>query len=675
MNRLTALLAAWSLALPAPVESPMRGYSPEGAALQRALEEKARAVPDPARLREYMRQMTKEPHIAGSPASKRVAEYALGLFRQWGLEANIEEFEALLPYPTARVLEMTAPHRHKFALEETPVPGDKASENKAHIPTYNSYAASGDVTGSLVYVNYGVPDDYAELKKQGIDVRGRIVIARYGQSWRGTKAKVAQENGALACIIYSDPRDDGYFQGDVYPKGAYRPPQGVQRGSVLDMPLHTGDPLSPGWASEKGSKRLKREQAEAIMKIPVLPISYGEAQRLLSALDGPVAPLNWRGALPITYHIGPGPATVRMKTDFDWTTKPMYNVVATIRGSELPDEWILYGNHHDAWNNGAHDPVSGAVAVLETARTLSELAKGGWRPKRTLKLALWDGEEFGLLGSTEWVEKHRSELQSKLIVYFNSDTNGTGNLGAGGSPALEAFFGEVLRDVRQPGSDRSVLESRPLKDGKPVEFRLGPVGAGSDYVPFIHHAGIPTVNAGFGGGAGSGGIYHSIYDSFEWYTRFSDTDFTHGRALSQVMTTAMLRLSEAPVLPFSFREVARAVDEWMKDLPPVPGTGLRDAVAALREAAKQYDEVRPRPSRELNQTLLRSERALLHEAGLPGRPWYKHQLMAPGWYTGYSAKTLPGVRDSKDPKAGAIPLAEAIRRYAATIDEAVRLAR
>lgn len=674
MKRITAIFLAWSAALPAPSTSPLRGFTAEGTTVQRALEEKARAIPDPARLRGYMQRMTSEPHIAGSAASKRVADYSVGLLKEWGLDARIEEFEALLPYPTDRAVEMTAPTKYRLKLEETRVAGDKASESRSQIPTFNAYAATGDVTGPLVYVNYGIPDDYAELKKLGIDVKGKVVIARYGQSWRGTKAKVAHENGAIACLIYSDPKEDGYFQGDVYPKGAYRPPQGVQRGSVLDMPMHTGDPLSPGWASEKGSKRLKREEAEAIMKIPVLPISYSEAQPLLAALEGPVAPTGWRGALPLTYHIGPGPAIVRMKTDFDWTTKPMHNVIATIPGTQYPDEWIMYGNHHDAWNNGAHDPISGAIAVLETGRTLSELMKSGWRPKRTIKLALWDGEEFGLLGSTEWVEKYRAELQRKMVVYLNSDTNGTGTLSAGGSGSLESFFGEVMRDVKQPVSDKSVLDSRPEKDGKPAPFRLSPVGAGSDYVAFIHHAGIATINAGFSGDAGSGGIYHSIYDSFDWYTKYSDKDFTHGKALAQVMTTAILRLSEAPVLPLDFRPVATAIEEWMKDLPKVDTTELQAAVASLKKSADQYAAADPEPSQALNETLLRAERALLQEAGLADRPWYKHQLMAPGRYTGYSAKTLPGVRDSSNAAAGVKPLAEALRNYAAAIDQATKLA-
>ena len=674
MNKSVALLVAWTAAFPAPSAAPIRGFTPEGAQTQQALEAKARSIPEPTRLRTYMERMSAEPHIAGSPQSRKVAEYALGLLKEWGLEARIEEFEALMPYPTTRVLEMTAPRKYKAKLQEPKLSEDRASRSAGHIPTFNSYAASGDVTAPLVYVNYGIPADYEELKKLGIDVKGKIVIARYGQSWRGTKAKVAQENGAIGCLIYSDPRDDGYYQGDVYPKGPFRPEQGVQRGSVMDMPLYTGDPLSPGWASEKGAKKLPREEAASLMKIPVLPISYGDAQPLLAALGGPVPPESWRGGLPLTYHIGPGPATVHLKTDFDWTTKPMYNVIATIPGAESPDEWIIYGNHHDAWNNGAADPVSGASVVLETARTLAQLMKDGWRPRRTVKLALWDGEEWGLLGSTEWVEKHRDELQRKAVVYFNTDMNGSGILNAGGSPSLETFFTEVLRDVQQPGGSGSVLDKRPMRNDKPTPFRLGPVGAGSDYVAFLHHAGIPSINASFSGAPGSAGIYHSVFDSFDWYTKFSDTDFTHGRALAQIYTTGILRLSEASVLPFEFTGVVRAVEEWMKDLPKVDAAELKAALEEVRTAAEAYEKrLSPSGPKPVNQALIATERALLLQEGLPGRPWYKHQLMAPGVYTGYSAKTLPAIRDSKDAQAGVKPTAQALRNYAAAIQKAAAL--
>ncbi len=681
MKRTLSVLLACSAVLPAPPNPglPIRGFTPNSAAVEHTLEERARAIPEPARLRGYMERMTKDTHIAGSPQSKAVAEYALGLFREWGLEARIEETEALMPYPTARTLEMVGPVKYKAEMQEPLLKEDRASRDPKQIPTFNSYSASGDVTALAIYVNYGIPEDYETLMKLGIDPKGKIAIARYGKSWRGTKAKVAQENGAVACLIYSDPHEDGYFAGDVYPKGPFRPAQGVQRGSVVDMPLYPGDPLTPGWGSEKGGKKLKREEAESLMKIPVMPISYGDAQPMLEQLGGPVAPEAWRGALPITYHIGPGPAKVHMKVDFDWTTKPLYNVVATIPGKESPDEWVIYGNHHDAWNNGASDPVSGAIVVLESARTLSKLKAAGWQPKRTIKLILWDGEEFGLLGSTEWVEKHQDELQKKVVAYFNSDSNGKGALGVGGSAALEKFFTEVARDTEQPGQKgKSTLEHRPVgKDGKPLEFRLRALGAGSDYVAFVHHAGIASANAGFGGES-SGGIYHSAYDSFDWYTKFSDGDFTHGRALTQVMTTALLRMAQADVLPFEFTGVTRAVEEWKKELPKVDTAELDAALKTLKASADRFETAFARATANrggasraaANAVILRSERALASGPGVPGRPWYKHQLMAPGLYTGYSAKPLPAITDSKDPAAGVKLVAAALRAYSTSVQEA-----
>ncbi|MDZ4798085.1 MAG: M28 family peptidase [Bryobacteraceae bacterium] len=679
MKRTLALLVAWTAAMPAPSDSPIRGFSPEAAVSQRALEEKARAIPDPVKLRGYMERMTRDTHIAGSPQSKAVAEYALGLLKSWGLDAQIEEAEALMPYPTTRALELIEPVRYKAKLQEPLLKEDKASRDPKQIPTFNSYSASGDVTAQVIYVNYGVPEDYAELKKLGIDPKGKIALARYGKSWRGTKAKVAQENGAVGCLIYSDPKEDGYYQGDIYPKGPYRPPQGVQRGSVVDMPLYPGDPLSPGWGSEKGAKKLDRKDAESLMKIPVLPISYGDAQPLLEHLGGPVAPEAWRGALPITYHIGPGPSKAHLKVDFDWTSKPLYNVIATIPGAESPDEWVIYGNHHDAWNNGALDPVSGAIAVLESARALAELKKQGWQPRRTIKLILWDGEEFGLLGSTEWAEKHAAELQRKAVAYFNSDTNSKGYLGAGGSPGLEKFFAEVMRDVKQPGQDVSVLSHRPKREDKPVPFKMSPLGAGSDYVVFIHHLGIASINAGFGGES-MGGIYHSAYDSFDWYTKFSDGDFTHGQALTQVMSTALMRMASAEVLPFEFGAAARSIEEWMKDLPKVDATGLKAEVDALKAASERFESAyakavsaAPEKRRAVNAILRASEQALLKGPGIPGRPWYKHQLMAPGLYTGYSAKPLPTIRDTKDPQAGVALVADAVRAYRETIEKATAL--
>ena len=653
MKFIAAVLLACTVAS---AQSDMRGFAPAQAEAQRALEAKALAIPEPQRLRTYLERMSSEPHIAGSPASKAVAEYAVGLMRSWGLDARIEEFEALLPYPTSRLLELTAPVRYRAKLEEPKLAEDRDSSDKGQVPTYNAYAASGDVTAPVVYVNYGIPEDYERLKTLGIDVKGKVVIARYGRSWRGTKAKVAQENGAVACLIYSDPREDGYYAGDVYPKGAFRPPAGVQRGSVVDLPLYPGDPLTPGWASEKGARKLPRDEATSLMKIPVLPISYEDAQPFLAALEGPVAPEQWRGALPITYHLGPGPAVARVKTDFDWTTKPVYNVIATIPGADAPDEWIIYGNHHDAWVNGAQDPGSGAAVVLETARTLSELMKTGWRPKRTIKLALWDAEEFGLIGSTEWVEKHEAELKRKAVLYLNTDMTGKLGFGVGGSPSLHVFMREIVRDVLKPD---------------PLNFAMGPVGSGSDYTPFLHHSGIASVNAGFGE---TGGIYHSIYDSFTWYTRFSDRDFSKGRELAQTMTTAVLRSAQAPVIPFEFRQVATAVRGYLANLALLKELRLGDLqteLRALQSAADRYETTyqkalqMPQAQSKLNAILIETERVIAPPKGLPGRPWYKHQLMAPGTYTGYSAKTLPGIREAAEAGRWAEANAEAANVAAA----------
>ncbi|MFN7919064.1 MAG: M28 family peptidase [Bryobacteraceae bacterium] len=650
-----ALIAFAASAAVLSAQEPIRGFPKSRLVAQHALEEKVRSFPDPVRARNAMKVMSAEPHHAGSPGSKTVAEWALAQMRSYGLDAKIEEFEALLPYPTVRRIEMTAPVKFRARLAEPPMKEDPDSTDKNQLPLYNSYAASGDVTGPLLYVNYGIPDDYERLKKMGIDAKGKIVIARYGQSWRGTKAKTAQEHGALACIIYSDPRDDGFFQGDVFPKGPFRPAASAQRGSVMDMPLYVGDPLSPGFASEKGGKRLKREEAQSLMKIPVLPISHSDAQPLLAQLGGPVAPNEWRGALPITYHVGPGEAVVHMTTDYDWTTKPLYNVIATIPGKELPDEWVLYGNHHDAWVNGAADPVSGAIALLETARSLAELRKTGWQPKRTIVLALWDGEEFGLVGSTEWVEKHRDELQQKAVAYLNSDMNAGGTFSAGGSFVLERFLGEVARDVKDPKSGSSIT---PGKN----EALLSEPGAGSDYVAFVHHAGIPILNLAFNG-AGSSGTYHSIHDSFAWFTTQMDKDFIYSRALSQVMATSLLRLSEAPVHPLEFGAVERharaAVAEMSKRGKALDLKRAEAALDRLKAAAERFETAYATGSEAadraaapalvaLNRVLSGSERSLTRAEGLPGRPWYKHQLYAPGLYTGYSARMIPAVREPFD---------------------------
>ena len=689
--------------------APLRGFNATSAAQQRDIEQKFRAVPKPENLREHMRAISAEPHHAGSPGSRKVAEYVLARFKAAGLDARIEEFEALMPYPTERSLELVAPERYVAELKEPVVPEDPDSGDAGQLPTFNAYSADGDVTGDLVYVNYGTPDDYEQLAKLGIDVKGKIAIARYGRSWRGIKPKVAYEHGAIGCIIYSDPKDDGFYPGDTYPKGAYRPSQGVQRGSVMDMPIHPGDPLTPGRAADPGTvNAADRSSSDVILKIPVLPISYGDALPLLRNLGGPVAPAEWRGSLPITYHVGGGPAKVHLKLAFEWKVRPLYDVVARIPGSVYPDEWIVQGNHHDAWVNGASDPTSGNVALLETARGFGELLRGGWKPKRTIVLASWDGEEWGLLGSTEWAEKHADELSKKAVAYINSDSSGTGWLGASGSHSLQALVNEVMRDIDDPRRPGKTLAAASLDhDAEQEKTELGralirkrgdkpidALGSGSDYTAFIDNLQIASLDLGFGG-EGGGGVYHSIYDSFYWYTHFSDKDFAYGAALSRTIGTVILRLADADVLPFEFTATARTlrgyvdeIEKVRKDIPDAPAIdlgALRSSLERLEKAATAYnkaalsDRATALPQdklAELNRLLYTSERAFRHEAGLPRRPWFKHLAYAPGFYTGYGVKTLPGIREGIeqrqwDEARSFVPIiAKAIDALAAQVDRA-----
>ncbi|HEX4960402.1 MAG TPA: transferrin receptor-like dimerization domain-containing protein, partial [Thermoanaerobaculia bacterium] len=601
--------------------------------------------------------------------------------------------------------------RFTASLAEPPIAGDSTSGQTAEqLPIFNAYSIDGDVTGELVYVNFGVPKDYEELQRRGIDVKGKIVIARYAGSWRGIKPKVAAEHGAVGCIIYSDPHEDGYFRGDVYPKGGYRNENSGQRGSVADMPLYSGDPLTPGIGATEDAKRLDIKSAPTITKIPVLPISYGDALPLLKALGGPMAPDDWRGALPIPYHLGAGPAHVHLKLEFNWDLKPIYDVIAKLPGTERPEEWVIRGNHHDGWVNGASDPVSGLVAELEEARSLGELAKSGWKPKRTIVYAAWDGEEPGLLGSTEWAETHAAELRDHAAVYINSDGNSRGFFNAGGSHTLETFVNQVIRDVPDPEKGVSVLDralARAALSG-PAErqqeaktnkkLRLEPLGSGSDYTPFLQHLGISALNIGYGG-EGEYGQYHSAYDSFDHYLRFGDPKFEYGVTLAKTGGRLVLRLADADVLPFSIDPFSTAVGKYVDEvvkltdtlrqeaeernqrlddkvfqtvddptqtwvapprLDPAPYLNfapLQNAVAALKKSTAAYDKawaaataggkVPPaETANRLNEILMKSERVLTRTEGLPRRSWYVHQIYAPGFYTGYGVKTLPAVREA-----------------------------
>lgn len=667
-------------------------------------EDRFRRLPQAESIREAVRHLSAEPHHIGSARGRELALWMRDRFRSWGLKAEIEEFDVFFPTPKERLVELVAPTTFRAQLKEPQLAADPDSGDANQLPTYNAYSGDGDVTAPLVYVNYGIPSDYEQLARLGVDVRGKIVIARYGASWRGIKPKVAFEHGAVGCIIYSDPRDDGFYQGDVYPTGAYRPEHGVQRGSVMDMPVHPGDPLTPGWGAVKGARKLTREESKTILKIPVLPISYADALPLLRALGGAVVPEAWRGGLPITYHVGPGPAQVHLKVTSNWETHTLYNVIARIDGSVYPDEWILRGNHHDAWVNGAMDPVSGMAVVLEEARAFGELLKQGWRPKRTIIFAAWDGEEPGLLGSTEWAEHHATELKQKAVVYINSDSNGKGVLGIGGSHTLERFVNDVARSVADPkekGSLWETMRSRRLAgarnddDRRAIadrpDLRISALGSGSDYTAFIDHLGVASLNVGFGGDGG-GGVYHSIYDSFAWYTRFSDTDFEYGRALAQAAGTMTMRLADAQLLPYDFLNFTETVGGYVEEIARLPRQAevdlapLRRAVERVRLSADAYDrELRAKTTagglteaqaKAANALLIQSERKLLSDAGLPRREWFRHQIYAPGFYTGYGVKTLPGVREAIEQKNWAEAtaqvgvIARTLEGFAAQIDAA-----
>jgi N-acetylated-alpha-linked acidic dipeptidase len=644
----------------------IRGFDPPSQAEEMSWERQARAIPEAPRIAEFIKRLSNQPHMAGTPQSKQTAEAILEQLRGYGLDARIEQFEALLPQPKTRLLEMDAPVRFRARLEEPPVFGDRSSGDAGIVPSFNAYSGDGDVTAPLVYVNYGLPADYDVLRDYGIDVKAKIVIARYGRSFRGTKSKVAQEHGAIGCIIYSDPRDDGYFPGDVYPKGAWRPPDGVQRGSLLDMTLYPGDPLSPGWASEPGARRLSLSEAKTIMKIPVQPISYADAQPLLANLGGPVAPEAWRGALPITYHLGTSAATVHLKVAMDNQTRPLYDVVARIPGNEFPDQWVLDGNHHDAWVHGASDPLSGAAPLMETARTLAEMTRRGWKPKRTILLAFWDGEEFGLIGSTEWMEKHADELNGKLVAYLNADSSGKGKFNVGGSHSLEAFMQEVSRDIADPVTGKPLMDALMVRNN-PLEsassdFRINALGSGSDYTPFLQHLGVASLDIRFA--SEDAGVYHSAYDDFNWYSHFSDTTFVYGRTLSQVHGTALMRLADAPVLPFEFGRFGTTISRYLDEIEKLSGPSRRIDFAALRteiarvqknaadlntawlQAVPRLAEAPMARLTALDQALFHTERDLASDPGLPGRPWFRHRIYAPGKYTGYEAKTLPGIREA-----------------------------
>jgi N-acetylated-alpha-linked acidic dipeptidase len=735
MRRFAAVLLIFTLIIPSLAfsadEATIPGYSPRSSQTERDWETKFKAIPDTTNLRENMRRLSARPHHVGSPYDKDNAEWILARFKEWGLDAHIETFDVLFPTPKVRVLEMVEPTKFTAKLEEPAIAIDPTSNQKSEqLPTYNAYSIDGDVTAPLVFVNYGLPEDYEKLDRLGVSVKGAIVIAKYLHSWRGIKPKVAAEHGAIGCLIYSEPEDDGYRVEDVFPEGPMRNRDGVQRGSVMDFASsNPGDPLTPGYVHSAEHPRLSLKEAKSITKIPVLPISYGDAQPLLAALKGPMEPYEWHGSLPIPYHVGPGPAKVHLKLEFNWDIKPVYDVIAKIPGSVAPDEWIIRGNHHDGWVNGALDPLSGQSALLEEARALGELVKQGWKPRRTIIYTAWDGEEPMLLGSTEWVEAHADELRQHAAVYLNTDSNSRGLFFMEGSHSLEQFINGVARDIEDPETKMTVWKRRQLSEiaeahsadarnelRSRADLRIGALGSGTDFTAFVDHLGIASLNLGFGG-EDPEGIYHSIYDDFYWYTHFSDTDYVYGRAMSQALGSSVMRLADAEVLPFDFVDFADTVQKYTKDLeklladkqdeirernkeleegvfkatndprrptvaPPkeeVPPhlnfAPMENAVDSLTHSADHYKRAlqsaqaslsdRSADSlRALNAQIIESERKLCNEEGLPRRPWYKHLLYAPGVYSGYGVKTVPGVREGIEQK-----------RYAEADQEIVRVAK
>ncbi|CAD7385578.1 transferrin receptor-like dimerization domain-containing protein [Xanthomonas arboricola] len=753
---MTSSQHAWLLALafvapclaaqPAAQPAALPGYDAAAAQAQRALEARFDSGLKDADYRGWLKQWASAPNHVGSPHNLENARDLQNRLRGYGWDARIETFEVLWPSPRSSQLELLGAKPYVARLKEPPLPGDSTSTQTENVlPPYVIYGGNGDVTGDLVYVNYGIAEDYEALARNGVDVRGKIVIARYGKGWRGLKPRLAQEHGAIGAIIYSDPRDDGYFQDRAYPDGPARNQWSVQRGSVANFAIYPGDPLTPGVGASKGAKRLKIDQAGSVLKIPTLPISWGDAQPLLAALGGPVAPEDWRGALPITYRIGgDDTARVHLKVDAEWGSKTIYNVIATLRGSEYPDQWVVRGNHRDGWVFGAADPLSGTTALLAEAKAIGELARQGQRPKRTLVYASWDGEEAGLLGSTEWAEQHADELRRKAVLYVNTDGNGRGFLNAGGSHALQRLVNGVAADLRDPDSGVSVLERQRARaridalapTAKPAQkdiakqlaaggdVPLKALGSGSDYSPFLQHLGLTTLDLGYGGQGGGSGVYHSLYDSYDYFARYIDPDFSYLPLLSQTVGRTVLRVANAPVLPQRFGDFADAVAGYAQELkqqadsdrtaartqaellqagayaaidnpnrpqrapepkaavPQIDFAALDQAITRLQTSARRYDDalasrgggLDARVRGKLNASLQRIDQTLLAEGGLPGRPWYRNLIYAPGLATGYEVKTLPGIREAledrrwEDLSAYILQTAAVLDRYREAID-------
>lgn len=708
-------------AAPAGATAPtgLTGFAPAAIDPELAREARIAGAIKPDSLRRHLRILTEEPHVAGTPADRATAEYVRQRLAAYGWDARIEAVPVWLNYPKVSRLELLEPAAETLAVREKGVAHDKDAHDAGVFDAFNGYSASGEATGQVVYANYGDVDDFAKLRALGIDLSGRIALVRYGKIFRGLKVRNAEEAGLAAVILYSDPADDGYAVADPYPRGQGRPADGLQRGSVQYLSEGPGDPTTPGWASTANGRRLAGGKAVGIPRIPSLPIAYGEARKILVALDGPEAPRGWQGGLPFRYHVGPGGAKVHLKSEQDYAVRPIWNVIATLKGREHPEQQVILGNHRDAWTYGALDPNSGTICMLEMGRTIGALAKDGWRPRRTLVLCSWDGEEYGLLGSTEFGEARADELSRNAVAYLNVDTAVSGHdFRAGGCHSLRDLVAEALRDVRDPGRNRPLWNvavddawgseraqwaadnrERRLRGEpeRPFEWDLGALGSGSDYTVFVDHLGVPSLNLGFGG---VGGNYHAMYDDFDFMDRIVDPGFFYHVAATDLWARLGLRLAEADVLPIRYSNEARFATDDLRSLEdqaadagagrpdslkfaastePLHRALLRWQMAATRlehaaDDAVAHGSPPAADADRINAALMRAERALLGP-GLPGRTWFRHELYAPGLNTGYAAVPLPRLgqalldKSPRDWAAGIEPTAAAIERSAQELIE------
>ncbi len=619
--------------------------------------------------------LTQQPHVAGSADDSALAVFVKNRFETYGLAAKIVTYYVYLPLPKSESLEMTAPEKVNFDLNETGWKWDKDTYNSNVVMPFNAYSPSADISGQIVYANYGLPEDYEILHELGIDVKGKIMLVRYGRSFRGIKVKVAEEHGAAGVIIYSDPADDGYDQGDIYPNGPMRPWTAVQRGSIQDLTVYPGDPLTPGYASTKDARRIPLSEVTDIPHIPCIPISYGNAEKLLDNLAGPAVPHDWQGGLPFAYHMGPGGTEVHMKLDMDYEIKPIWDVIATIQGKKYPSEKVIVGNHRDAWVYGAVDPNSGTASLLETARGLGMLLKSGWQPERTIVLCSWDGEEYGLIGSTEWGEQNADELTRDAVAYINVDAPVSGTVfGSSAVPSLDKFIMNVTKAVKDPKTGMSVFDAWYANQNKKAfekdnavpdtaVTKLGLLGSGSDYTVFLDHLGVPAFDFGFGGPYG---VYHSVLDNFYWMEHWGDPTFEYHATVAKVLGIAAIRLADDAILPLRYSDYARQIRDYIVErqkracenpvLKSVDFSPATEACAEFQRAADQVDSsiggASPADYATINAALMDIERAFTHKAGLPKSTWFKHQIYAPGFYTGYASQPLPGVAraiEEKDP--------------------------